>query len=281
MRRALPLLFVLAGLASLAACGATPPDYKNLETFSLSACGSTFTAAQIVHAAYDQKDLGSLPDPQTLPSGTLLAATEAKLAAVVTRDLPCALDATTTAAALKKDGYTDVTAAGSGPYLLLFKATDPYGIPGTYGVPKCSFVGPMKQNLTGGYTDQGLHGTFGPDVAPIVSVADAQTFAALTFRSQATQVADVSTLPPTVGGRPVFLAMDDAYKQRQFTSGGPDLDSLGLCAAWVVPNFYGGCDSVAVGISFTILVDDQGDFQQSPLTPSPTYIFQGYCGRTR
>ncbi len=68
-------------LASLAACGATPPDYKKLETVSLSACGGTFTAAQVVHAAYDQKDLGSLPDPQKLPAGTLLAASEANLGA--------------------------------------------------------------------------------------------------------------------------------------------------------------------------------------------------------
>ena len=278
MRRALPLLLAVA---SLAACGATPPDYKKLETVSLSACGGTFTAAQVVHAAYDQKDLGSLPDPQKLPAGTLLAASEANLGATITRSLPCADDPATALANLKKAGYTDVTAAGSGTYLQLFKAIDAYGIPGTYGVFKCSFVGAMTQNLTGGYVDQGLHGTFGPDVGPLVDLSSAQAFAALTLRTQATQVAAVSTLPAYVDGRPVFLTMEDAFQQRQFTQGGGMLDSLGLCAAWVVPNFYGGCDLVTVGVSYTILNDDKGDFQQSPLTPSPIYTFQGYCGRTQ
>ena len=95
---------------------------------------------------------------------------------------------------------------------------------------KCSFVGAMTQNLTGGYVDQGLHGTFGPDVGPLVDLSSAQAFAALTLRTQATQVAAVSTLPAYVDGRPVFLTMEDAFQQRQFTQGGGMLDSLGLCA---------------------------------------------------
>lgn len=278
MHRALPILVAALGLAT--ACGPTPPDYKTLATLKVTGvCGKTFTADKVVHAAYDDTPLGSLPNPQPVPGGTIVAAGQAALTATISRTIPCATDVGAGAKNLGKLGFTGVKAAGSGTYLFLYTATDPYGIPGDYAVFKCSFVGNLSQDLTGQYVSQGLHGTFGPDVGPIVDAASVKTFAALTFRTQTTQLAYVSTLPAYQDRPPVFLAMEPDLVDRSFS--GTTQPSLGLCATWIVPNFSGGCDTVAVGIAFNVLTDDKGGFQQYPLTPSPVEMYQGYCGRTQ
>lgn len=283
MRRpVLPLLVAALGLGT--GCGPSAPDYTALAQISVSACGRSTTAETAVRLAYANTPFKGLPaDTDSLPADTVGAATATVNGGVVTRTLPCADSLLDASNELKNLGYTAYSHIEPRPHVYLFQGTDRYGVAGTFSLFKCSFVGKLQQPLNGAYPSLGLAGTFGTDLGTTPDVAGLKTFSSLTLRTRVIQVDDspASPFPPYVDGSITFFAMENAIVPRDFSGVGTNIPSFATCGVWVIPDFFGGCDTVVVGSSHILLDETNGTFRQEPMTPSPRYAFSGWCGRTK
>ncbi len=274
---------IIAGLAAaglLSYCGPTPPDYDALDRYQVEACGEVFSAAEIVRLAYDGRSDGKLPAELEVPAGTVAASYREDSNGVRVRRYPCADDEEDARARLSSIGYTDKSLYLQGDHYLVFDATDRYGISGRYSILLCGFVGEVTSRDSGDMHQQGLFGSFGGAVSDDPEAgALAAELASLTFATGMTRLAS-DGWPRYVDGI-TLLTSDQEIGPVRHPGHEDEVDGVGVCAVWVEPDTWGGCDAIRVGVAHTMLTDNDGeDFHQAAIQSllEGYYGFSGWCG---
>lgn len=266
-------LAALAALAlALSACGPSPPNYDDLAQAAVTTnCGGSYDAATLVRQAYDGAPFAALPAPVSIPEGTVAAGARIGTDAPLRRFFPCADDGAAAVSKLSDLGFTDLSYDTENPRLLFVNGKDPFGIDGYFAVYKCEFVGDLEQQLSGNFMDMGVRGSF-TGVSALPEVETAREFANISLHTGLVNVATTGYVENLV-----VLGLEDQFTTRTFSE--TDYATLDVCAVWVEPNLWGGCDLVTVGDAFLIANED-GTFHMLPFVGSPIYSYAGYCGRS-
>ncbi len=271
---------IVGSILALVACGPTPPDYDALARHSVEACGEVFRADDLVRQAYEGEPTGSLPTSVAAPSGTVAVSYMKEVDEEKLRYYPCAEDEERARALLRELGYRSPVLSEEEDHFLVYEAIDPYGIASSYSVFLCDFVGEVLGRRTGSLYHQGLFGAFGENGGEALGDDLLRKLASITFATGMTRLANEG-YPRFVEG--ITLIGSEQEVTEVSHPGNDDLaGGIGVCATWVEPNLWGGCDAVRVGMSRTVILDrEAGDFHQVPIYSvlEGFYGFAGWCGR--
>ena len=275
-----PAVFALLSAVALVACGPTPPNFDALARHRVEACGTMFSADEVVRRAYDGEPTGALPSSVYTPPDTV-AVSYLDLSGIDTlRHYPCAEDTSHAREILGELGYRNPILTYENEQALFYEAIDKYGIAATYSIFFCDFVGDVLGRRSGSLYHQGLFGKFGENGEGLEQERLLRKLASFTYTTGMTLLADEGL--PRLVERVTLLGSEQEVGEVSHPSNEGHAAGIGVCVTWVEPNLWGGCDAVRVGISQTVATDEEsGEFHQLAIHSllEGFYGYAGWCGR--